>query len=114
MLEGPTRISSDGRRLVQRSETTPLSVKTFAVIIFDDLSPQRSRASLRLLVSPGVAYPKSRRWGVSRSRWSQSRSLFALPGSSIFPLGGVLPRRECGSVLAVVKAGALRVAFGQP
>ncbi|MCW2646631.1 MAG: hypothetical protein JWP07_2740 [Pseudonocardiales bacterium] len=73
-------------------------------------------------MGPGVACPKSRCWGVSRSRWSQSRSLFALPD----PLDSsrtwfvasddwCSPAPKSGSVLAGVKAhgpaGGLRPAL---
>jgi hypothetical protein len=72
-------------------------------------------------MGPGEACPKSRRWGVSRPRWSQSRALFALPDPTPcmeFAAAGIEGRcsltPKCGSVLAGVKAAALRVAFGQP
>ena len=103
----------------------PSCHQAFAVVIFGCSLGVVARRALGCDGVRESLYPKSRRLGASRSRWSQNRSLFALPGlprrlGSGLRLRAVcfgvalFPRRECCSVLAVVKAIALRVAFGQP
>jgi len=71
----------DNRGNASDRNQTPLCVSGFEVIVRGSFSRPPGAQRFTLTAGPGAAYPKSRCMGVSRSRGSQSRSLFSLPGS---------------------------------